>query len=227
MIPLIETESNLYAAKEQDFTITYGESKTGTGGVICTNISSANSDYPEGVKYQMAIISPKEYAEYEAAGDLPDNIDVSKLKWTIIKPGRMMKLTNKKVQEGSYIVYRIAGEEDRLPSTYLISEEIRYDRITYAGLSSSKRDVGDTLEAVVSTNINLETQTVEYKWQRCNNIDAEVQVWEDITDEEGNVINTSTYTLTEEDLDHYVRVVISNAVSEKASEPIGPVRPAN
>lgn len=227
VIPLFKTEQNLYAAKEQDFSITYGESKTGNGGIICNNISIGNQYYPAGIKYQMAIISPKEYAEYEAAGALPNNIDVSKIKWTVIKPGRTMKLTNKKIQEGSYILYRIAGEGDRLPSTYLISEEIRYDKITYAGISSFNQNVGDTLKAIVSTNASNAAQNVEYKWQRCSDVKAEVQVWEDITDAEGNVIDTSTYTLTEEDVDYYIRVVISNDVNEKASEPIGPVTPAN
>lgn len=225
-------------ADKADLIITYGESKTGNGGIVCENVSTKTYPNGEGVKYQIAILTPEEYAEYEAAGRLED-IDVSQLKWTNIKPGRTLKLANKKIEEGSYLLYRIAGEGGNLPSTYLISDEIRYDRITYIGFAStSKNTVGQTLEVVLSTNVK--TENVTYEWQRYEPADANEVVdlegnvdalkWEaiEITVDEDN--NPATYQLTVDDAGCYIRVKVTDkndTTNTKTSEVIGPIRAGN
>ncbi len=222
-------------ADEADLRITYGESKTGNGGIICENISTKTYPNGEGVKYQIAILTPEQYAEY--ANKL-DDIDVSQLKWTNIKQGRTLKLANKKVEEGSYLLYRIAGEGGNLPSTYLISDEIRYDKITYIGFASmSKNMVGQTLEAVLSTNVKAED--VNYEWQRYKPaqnevVDLEGNVdalnWEAITIATDEDNNPATYQLTAEDAGCYIRVKVTDkddTNNTKTSEVIGPIRAAN
>ena len=220
-------EENMSLAKREDFDIYYADSRTGTGGIVCENISNQNTLYPDGlgVKYQVAILSPKEYKEYEDSNQL-DNIDVSTLKWMTVKPGRMLKLANKKVEEGSYLVYRITGENGKLPSTYLISEEIRYDRITYVDFySSSKKEVGELLEVVISTNVRSE---VEYKWERYKPLEGEeiednaIIKWETIP----NIV-TNTYELQDADEGCYIRVTVTakdDASNTKTSDIIGPIR---
>lgn len=216
VIPFAET--GMSVAKETDLKIYQADSKTGTGGIVCENVSA--------VKYQVAILTPEEYQEYESN---LENIDVSKLKWTSVKPGRILKLANKKVEEGSYILYRIAGENGKLPSTYLISDEIRYDRLTYIGfVSTSKKTVGDTLEAVVSTNVKSE---IVYKWEIYKADGA------DIDEDEVNVDSLdwkviegqigSTYTLKQEDVGSYIRVTATaknDETNTKTSEIIGPIK---
>ncbi len=218
IIPL--AEDGLSVAKEADLNIYQADSKTGTGGVVCENVSNQNKDYattyPEGVKYQVAILTPEEYAQYEKEGKL-ENIDVSKLKWTSVKPGRMLKLANKKVEEGSYLLYRIAGENGKLPSTYLISDEIRYDRITYVGFSSSSsKKVGDTLEAVISTNVDK--NSVTYKWERFNPKGEDIDVeenedtlkWETIKEVSGAEENADIYQIGDGDVGCYIRVTVTS-----------------
>ena len=219
-------QENMSLAKKEDFDIYYAESRTGTGGIVCENISNQNPIYPDelGVKYQVAILSPEEYKQYDDANQL-DNIDVAKLKWMTVKPGRMLKLANKKVEEGSYLVYRIAGENGKLPSTYLISDEIRYDRITYVDFYSAKKQVGETLEVVISTNVRSE---VEYKWERYKPVEGEeiednaIIKWETIP----NIV-TNTYELQDADADCYIRVTVTakdDASNTKTSDIIGPIR---
>lgn len=230
IVPFVN--STISVADEKDLEIYHGESKTGSGGIICVNVSATNEAYNGvGVKYQIAILTPEEYMAYEAEGKLQD-IDVSQLKWTSIKPGRMLKLANKKVEEGSYLLYRIAGEDGSLPSTYLISEKISYDQITYVGFASaSKTTVGNTLTAVISTNVKEDT-TITYQWQRYKPaeneiVDAEAipeEGWSEIEITQDEDENDATYKLTEDDAGCYIRVVVSNASSEKASEPVGPIK---
>lgn len=69
-------------------------------------------------KYQVAVITPEQYA---ALAD-KNNIDVTQYYWHSIKGGKTLKLTRTKVPQGSYLMYRIAGEEDGLPSAYIITD---------------------------------------------------------------------------------------------------------
>lgn len=69
-------------------------------------------------KYQVAVITPEEYALITDK----NNIDVTQYYWHSIKGGKILKLTRTKVPEGSYLMYRIAGEEDGLASTYIITD---------------------------------------------------------------------------------------------------------
>ena len=217
LIPL--SADGLSVAKAEDLKIYQADSKTGTGGIVCENVSNQNKDYattyPEGVKYQIAILTPEEYAQYEEA-DALENIDVSKLKWTSVKPGRMLKLANKKVEEGSYLLYRIAGENGKLPSTYLISDKIRYDLITYVGFSSSSatKKVGDLLEAVISTNVDK--NSVTYKWERFEpgNEDVEENIdtlqWTTIKEVPGKEENADKYEIVAGDVGCYIRVTVTS-----------------
>ncbi len=237
LIPL--SADGLSVAKKADLNIYQADSKTGTGGIVCENVSNQNKDYattyPEGVKYQVAILTPEEYAQYEEANAL-ENIDVSKLKWTSVKPGRMLKLANKKVEEGSYLLYRIAGENGKLPSTYLISNKIRYDLITYIGFaSSSSKKVGDTLDVVISTNVAPDTVT--YKWERFTPQNKNEEVDEDSI--VGNVegwkviegVTGPTYELKAIDEGCYIRVTATStkendAENTRTSDIIGPIKPS-
>lgn len=179
------------------------ESKTGTGGVQVENSSDGN--------YQVAILTPEEQAEITDW----DNIDISNLKWTTIKAGKTLKLAYTKVPKGSVLLYRMAGEEDMLPTTYLRTEPINYNAITYAAISSTTYAVGDVLNAVISTNVNLADVTCH--WQRCSDIKAENPTWTEIT-------TGATYTVTEADIGSYLRIYFDEASGTWESNPVGPVK---
>ena len=80
------------------------------GGITITNVSDE--------KYQVAVITPEEYALITDKQD----IDVTEYYWHSVKEGKILKLTKAKVPEGSYLMYRIAGENDMLPSTYVLTD---------------------------------------------------------------------------------------------------------
>lgn len=203
------TQAPASEAKQTDLVIAYLESKTATGGMTITN---NNPDY----KYEFAVITPDEQKGIDW-----DNIDVRTIKCTSIKPGRTAKIAAAKLPKGSYLIYRIAGSEGKLPSTYVKSMEIAYDEVTYAGVVKETKVVGE--ELVMATSTNLTSGQVTCIWERCADIKAENPIWTKIA--EG-----TTYTLTEEDAGQYVRVVIKSNVSlsganaiPKASDPIGPI----
>lgn len=187
---------NMAVAAADALEFSYGESKTNTGGIVVEN----KSDY----KYQVGVIMAEEWDE---AGD-PEDINLSDMKWTSIKGGKMLKISNKKVPKGSYLVYRIAGENGQLPSTYRIYGPMEYNELTYAGIAGGKKAAGEKLEAVVSTNLSVTDPSLSYQWQRCANIKADAPVWENIPGATG-----PTYELTNDDATQYVRVVITNKVS--------------
>lgn len=92
-------------------TISNTVSSSAKAGVTIVNVSDD--------KYQVAVITPEEYA---LITDLND-IDVTQYYWHSIKGGKTLKLTRAKVPQGSYLMYRIAGEEDGLASTYIITDQ--------------------------------------------------------------------------------------------------------
>ncbi len=198
------TENGMADADKDALDISLTTSKTGTGGITVVN----NSDK----KYQFAIIRAD---EYKAITD-KKNIDVTEFSWISLKPGRTSRLTMAKAPEGCYVIYRIAGEEGALPSTYVVTDNpISYTGVAYAGVASEKKNVGDELVAVVSTNLSIDEVTCT--WQRCSNYDTDTPVWRTIT-------TGKTYKLTQDDVGCYMRVVISKGNSSKTSEPFGWIR---
>lgn len=197
-------------AVKDDLKISYGESKTNTGGIVVENVSNK--------KYQVAVLDP-EHPDYAKvlAGER-DNIDISELKWTSIKAGKTMKLANKKAPKGSFLLYRIAGEEGNLPSTYVFSEELKYDALTYAGIDSTKKTVGDELTAVTSTNLMGDT-SLTYQWQECADPKADPAEWTAISG-----ATSEKYTLADAQVGKYIRVVITKGETSMESDYIGPVK---
>lgn len=181
----------------------YLESKTATGGLLITNRSA--------YKYELAVLTPAEQIGIDW-----DDVDVSGLKWSSLPAGRVLKLAFNRLPKGSYLLYRIAGEDGRLPSTYVRSEQINYSEVTYADVARELKKVSEELTAVTSTNLSMDE--VDCRWQRCANPKAENPVWE-------NIVSGATYTISGADVGQYLRVVINRKGSNVsvASEPIGPI----
>jgi len=206
-------------AEEGALEFSYGASKTNTGGIVVENKTE--------LRYQVGVITPE---EWEEIGDSQDDINLSNMKWTSIKPEKMLKISNKKVPKGSYLVYRIAAEDGQLPSTYRIYGPMEYNELTYVGVTSGKRAAGQTIEAVVSTNFEKKTDGtydgLSFQWQRCANVKVETPEWTDIPG-----ATNPTYELTNDDATQYVRVVVTNRVTVGVTtkeivmetEPEGPV----
>ncbi len=187
---------NTVIAAGDALAFSYGDSKTNTGGIVVEN----SSEY----KYQVGVITAE---EWKATTD-PEDIDLSGMKWTSIKGGKTLKISNKKVPKGSYLVYRIAGENGQLPSAYKIYGPMEYNELTYAGMTATTMAAGQTVEAQVSTNLVLTDSGLSFQWQRCKDVKAEEPQWEDIAG-----ATKSSYELTNEDAQHYIRVRITNNVS--------------
>lgn len=207
-------------ASDAHIKFSHGESKTNTGGIVVENESI--------YKYQVGVITPEDelysiVQGYDLEGDTSKfDLDLSDIKWTSVKEGKMMKISNKKVPEGSYLVYRMAGEEGNLPSTYLLYGPMMYDHITYAGIGSATVMSGQTLTAVPSTNFQADEDGnysgITIKWQ--SSLDKYAENWSDIS-------TGSTLLLNDVMANHYIRVVIIDSYeNEKISDPVGPVKPA-
>lgn len=197
------TKEPAVTAKVTDLVIAYMESKTATGGITVTNLSD--------LKYEFAVITPEEQVGIDW-----DNINVAETKWTSLKAGRTAKIATAKLPKGSYLIYRIAGEEGRLPSTYVKSMEIKYDEVTYAGVVQEHKTVGE--ELVMATSTNLTSAQVTCTWQSCADIKAENPVWQTIG-------TGTTYKLTDAEVGKYIRVVIERTGSgiSRESDPFGPI----
>lgn len=202
---------NVAIADERALTISYGDSKTNNGGIVITN----NSD----VKYQVGVLSEE---DYDNLNDTQDDLDLTSMKWTSISAGKTLKIANKKVPKGSRLVYRIAGENGQLPSTYRITGALEYDHITYAGIGTATMAVGQTLTAVPSTNFTADTNGnyagLTIQWQ--SSPDKTAAIWNDVA-------TGATFTINADMGNQYIRVVITDAHgNEKISNPVGPVKPA-
>ena len=191
---------NMAIAQADALAFSYGESKTNTGGIVVEN----KSEY----RYQVGVITAE---EWEKIGDAQDDINLASMKWTSIKPGKMLKISNKKVPKGSYLVYRIAAEDGQLPSTYRIYGPMEYNELTYAGIAPGKKAAGETLEAVVSTNFEKQAdgtyKGLTFQWQRSANKLGAEEEWENIPG-----ATKPAYELTNDDSTKYVRVVVTNKV---------------
>lgn len=108
VIPLTDAK---VVPKKDALTITNTVSSSVKSGVTIVNVSDD--------KYQIAVITPEQYALITDKND----IDVTQYYWHSVKGGKTLKLTRTKVPQGSYLMYRIAGEEDGLPSTYIITDQ--------------------------------------------------------------------------------------------------------
>lgn len=187
-------------AQEGALKFSYGESKTNTGGIVVENTSI--------YKYQVGIITPEEWKNVTD----PEDIDLTGMKWTSIRGGKMMKIANKKVPEGSYMIYRIAGEDGHLPSTYEIYGPMEYNELTYAGIAAGKKLAGEKMEAVVSTNFTKKADGtydgLTFQWQRCDNVKVDNPQWVNI-----DGATSPVYELTKDDATKYVRVVVTNRVT--------------
>jgi hypothetical protein len=210
---------NMAIAEEGALKFSYGDSKTNTGGIVVENTTQ--------IKYQVGVITPE---EWEKIGDSQDDINLTNIKWTSIKEGKMLKLSNKKVPKGSYLVYRIAAEDGQLPSTYRVYGPLEYNELTYAGIAPGKAVAGGTLEAVVSTNFEKKNdgtyEGLTFQWQRCADIKAATPEWTDIPG-----ATNPTYEMSNDDASQYVRVVVTNRVTigittkeiVMETDPAGPV----
>ncbi len=197
----------------------YGESKTNTGGIVVNNNSA---DY----KYQVAVIKPTDDAYQQIKAGDKDNIDLSGISWTSVKPGKMLKISNKKVPKESYLLYRIAGEDDSIPSSYQVYGPLKFDHLTYVGIANAKKISGQTLKAVISTN--LTENDVTYQWEYYKKNDDGTYTWTSIAG-----ATTSEYKLTNNEADTYVRVVVTRVVPDDngkqktiimESDQVGPVK---
>lgn len=188
------------SADSEALEFSYGESKTNTGGIVVEN----KSEY----KYQVGVITAEEWAQIKDTQD----IDLSGMKWTSIKGGKMLKISNKKVPKGAYLIYRIAGEDGQLPSTYKIYGPMEYNELTYVGIANAKAVAGQTLTAAVSTNFTAKAdgtyEGLTFQWQRCADVKAAEPKWEDIPG-----ATKPTYELTNEEANQYIRVKVTNKVS--------------
>lgn len=210
---------NMAIAQEGALQFSYGESKTNTGGIVVENTTE--------FKYQVGVLTPEEWKEL---GDSQDDINLANMKWTSIKGGKMLKISNKKVPKGSYLVYRIGAEEGQLPSTYRIYGPMEYNELTYAGIAPGKEAAGETLKAVVSTNFEKKNdgtyEGLTFQWQRSANKTAAEEEWENIPG-----ATSPTYKLSNDDSTKYVRVVVTNRVTvgitakeiKMATDPVGPI----
>ena len=206
-------------ANADDVVFSYGESKTNSGGIVVENKSA--------YRYQVGVITPEEWAEIT---DLQNAVDLAEIKWTSVKAGKMLKISNKKVPKDSYLIYRIAAEEGQLPSTYVVYGPMKYDELAYVGIASGKAAAGETLEAVVSTNFTKKAdgtyEGLTFQWQTSDS-KAEGAEWKNISG-----ATAPTYTLTNDEAGKYVRVVVTNEVTvayggskeiKMESDPEGPV----
>lgn len=212
-------EKEIADVENAKIAFSYGESKTNTGGIVVNN----NSDT---YKYQVAVIKPTDdaYKQIEAGNE--DNIDLSGISWTSVKPGKMLKISNKKVPKESYLLYRIAGEDDSIPSSYQVYGPLKFDHLTYVGIANAKKISGQTLTAVISTN--LTEQDVTYQWQYYKKNDDGTYTWTPIAG-----ATASTYKLTNNEADTYVKVVVTRVVPDDngkqktivmESDQVGPVK---
>lgn len=188
LIPFTGTEPNI----TDDITVVYQNTKSGTSGVMITN----NTDAKTGKNYQYAIV------------DDPDNLtpeELSELKWSTLKATKTLKVSSTRALTGKYLIFRVAAEsKNELPSTYeKYPYQIQYDKVSYAAISNTSLYPGGVITAVTSNNAI--SGEITYTWERSNTANG---TYAPITT--GTGYAASTYTIREEDIGYYIRVVISN-----------------
>ena len=183
-----------------DIGVAYQNTKSGTGGVTLTNKTTAT----DAVVYQFAIV------------DDPDNLkpeQLSELKWTTLKAAKTLNVSSSKALPGQYLIFRVSPEsKSELPSNYQkYPHPIQYDKVTYAAISSTSLYPGGVISAVTSNNAIA--GEITYTWERSQIAGGN---YTKITS--GTGYASSKYTIRDEDVGYYIRVVISNTstTGEKA-----------
>ena len=186
---------------ENDITLVYQNTKSGTSGVMITN----NTTEKNGVNYQYAVV------------ENPDNLsaeELSELKWSTLKAGKTVKISSTKALTGQYFIFRVAAEsKQELPSSYeKYPYQILYDKVTYAAISNTSLYPGGVITAV--TGNNAISGEITYTWERSATANG---TYTEIAS--GTGYANSKYTIKESDIGYYIRVVISNTsvTGEKAS----------
>jgi len=186
---------------ENDITVEYQKTKSGTSGLILTN----NTTTKDGVDYQYAVV------------DDPDNMtgeELSELKWSTLKTTKTVKLSSSRALTGKYLIFRVAAKsKNELPSEFVkYPYQIIYDKVTYAAISNTSLYPGGVISAVTSNNAIY--GDITYTWQRSETAGG---TYTDITTGKGYA--ASQYTIKESDIGYYIRVVISSEskTGEKAS----------
>lgn len=188
LIPFSSTEPDI----ANDITVVYQNTKSGASGVMITN----NTDAKTGKNYQYAIV------------DDPDNLtpeELSELKWSTLKATKTLKVSSTRALTGKYLIFRVAAEsKNELPSTYeKYPYQIQYDKVCYAAISNTSLYPGGVITAVTSNNAI--SGEITYTWERSTTANG---TYTPITT--GTGYAASTYTIREEDIGYYIRVVISN-----------------
>jgi len=188
LIPFAKSKPDI----ENDITVEYQKTKTGTSGIMLTN----NTTTKDGVDYQYAIV------------DDPDNMtgeELSELRWSTLKTTKTVKVSSSKALTGKYIIFRVAAKnKSELPSEFVkYPYQILYDKVTYATISNTSLYPGGVISAVTSNNAIY--GEITYTWQRSNVANGE---YTDITT--GTGYAASQYTIKESDIGYYIRVVISS-----------------
>ncbi|MBQ9767667.1 MAG: hypothetical protein IJW37_06160 [Lachnospiraceae bacterium] len=191
LIPFGTTEPDI----ANDITITYQNTKSGTGGIMLTNNTTATNP----TIYQYAIV------------DDPDTLtpeELSGLKWSTLKAAKTLKVSSSKALPGQYFIFRVAPESKaELPSNYeKYPYQIQYDKVTYAAFSTTSLYPGGVISAVTSNNAI--SGDITYTWERSQTLTG---TYAKITSGVGYA--NSKYTIKEEDVGYYIRVVISNTSS--------------
>ncbi len=197
LVPFSGSEPNVAA----DITVEYQNTKSGTGGVMITN----NTKGENATVYQFTIV------------DNPDRLtpeELSELRWSTLKAAKTLKVSSSRALPGQYLIFRKASEaKAELPSNFeKYPYPVQYDKVTYAGISTTSMYPGGVISAVTSNNAIA--GEITYTWQRCQ---TSTGTFETITSGEG--YEASKYTIRDSDVGYYIRVVISNTsiTGEKAS----------
>lgn len=184
-----------------DITLKYQNTKSGTSGVVLTNNTTAINP----TIYQYAIVDDPATLTAE---------DLSGLKWSTLKAAKTLKVSSSKALPGQYFIFRVAPEnKEELPSNFeAYPYPIQYDKVSYAAISTTSLYPGGVISAVTSNNAI--SGDITYTWERSQKLTGE---YVKITSGVGYA--NSKYTIKEEDIGYYIRVVISNTSStgEKAS----------
>lgn len=188
LIPFAKTKPDI----EKDITVAYQNTKSGTGGLVLTN----NTTVKDGYDYQYAIV------------DDPDNMtgeELSELKWSTLKATKTVKVSSSKALTGMYLIFRVAAQsKNELPSEFVAYPyQIIYDKVTYAGLSSTSLFPGGVFTAV--TGNNAISGDITYTWERSETANG---TYTTITS--GTGYAASQYTIKDSDIGYYIRVRISN-----------------
>ncbi len=180
---------------KHDISVSYQQSKTGMSGVVLVN----NTLSTEPVDYQYAIV--------ENPYDMTPE-ELSSVKWSTLKAEKTVKVGSSKALPEHYLIFRTAtAGRDELPSEFEIYPyPIRYDKVSFAAISTTSLYPGGEITAVTGNNAIY--GEITYTWERS---DVLTGAYTKITS--GTGYEASKYTIQEGDIGYYIRVTISNVSS--------------